>query len=73
MIRPWKPEPGDRGPHRDVILKPFQTLLGSRLEGRVTVDASRLYPEDYTNLRRWVCERVECRLMRGATVTVLYD
>ena len=72
MIKPWKPEPGDRGPHRDVTLKPFQTLLGARLCGIVQVDARTTPLDDLEKMERWVAERVTCRLTKGATLMVVY-
>lgn len=72
-MKAWKPEAGDRGPHMDVTLKPFQMLLGTRLGGRVRVDARRLGVEEHVRLRQWVGDVVECRLTMGATLTVLYD
>lgn len=71
MIKPWKPKPGDPYPYRDVTLAPFQVLFGTRLCGRVTVDARGLDPREHEKLKTWIAEAVCCRLTKDAVLTVL--
>ena len=74
MIKPWKPAPGDRGPHRDMTLKPFQIWLGVRIGGDVKIDARSVPFDEYEKLGQWIAERVVCRFgpPYTHTLTVLY-
>lgn len=73
MIKPWKPEPGDLGPHRGVTLKPFQILHAYQLAGNVTIDARWLRDEEYGKLGEWIADAVLCRFAHpDDTLAVMY-
>lgn len=68
-LQPWRPPSRhSRGPYSDVILKPFQVVMGWRFVGKVVVDCRF---EVWTpRLRHWIDTCVRTRLSQGAYVDV---
>lgn len=69
-LQPWKAPKGSRGPHVDVILKPFQVVIGTRFAGKVVVDC-RFEEKGFTSrLQHWIDTSVRTKLTKGAYVDV---
>ena len=66
--RLWRPRMGERGPHKGVILKPFQRMAAFRFAGKVVVDAR--FIDNNAKLQQWVDLWVRPRVREGGSVEV---